>query len=342
MLNRPTRDFPMPTDLHKALLNWYQLHKRKLPWRGETDPYKVLLSEVLLQQTRVEQAIPYYQRFLQRFPTLQALANAQQQEVLRVWQGCGYYARARNLHKLALQLIRSNQQIPRSSTELRALPGIGPYTAAAVASIVFGEPIAAVDGNVRRVLSRLFAWEKPSPKPVQEAANTLMAQLVKLKGDKELPGDWNQALMELGATVCTPQNPSCGACPVAPYCLGKSHPERYPTAQKRRQKSLEMVALVLHGPTGVHLELRQGPVLGGLWGVPMEENPGALERLLARFGLDKAEPVGTVHHNFTHRKLNIQVYKAPWGAKEDPKRRPLARLDCKILELIEIKSLSHQ
>ncbi|RIH74550.1 A/G-specific adenine glycosylase [Meiothermus hypogaeus] len=329
----------MPSNLHKALLTWYQHHKRKLPWRGESDAYRILLSEMLLQQTRVEQAIPYYQRFLQQFPNLETLAQASQEDVLKAWQGCGYYARARNLHKLAQQLVFAGQALPCSSVELLALPGIGPYTAAAVASMAFGEPVATVDGNVRRVLSRLFAWEKPSPKQVQETADTLMAQLVNRRGDRDTPGNWNQALMELGATVCTPKNPSCGACPVAPFCQGKNHPERYPAAQKRLQKSLEMVALVLQGPAGVHLELRQGPVLGGLWGVPMEEDPGALERLLARFGLDKAEPVGAVRHDFTHRKLNIQVYKAPYEAKENPRQRPLSRLDRKILKLVETKSL---
>ncbi|WP_299430616.1 A/G-specific adenine glycosylase [uncultured Meiothermus sp.] len=329
----------MPSDLHSTLLTWYQLHKRKLPWRGESDPYRILVSEVLLQQTRVEQAIPYYQRFLQQFPTLEDLARADQEAVLKAWQGCGYYARARNLHKLAHKIISGSQHLPRSSSELQALPGIGPYTAAAVASIAFGEPVAAADGNVRRVLSRWNAWENPNPKQVQEAADTLMAELVYWGGsvntsDGSLPGDWNQALMELGATVCTPQNPGCRVCPAARFCQGKTRPERYPATRARKQKGLEVVALVLQGPKGVHLELRQGRVLGGLWGFPMEEGPGALGRLLARFGLDSAEPVGTVRHNFTHRKLHIQVYQAHWEARENPKNRPLSRLDRKILELI--------
>ncbi|MCX8088940.1 MAG: A/G-specific adenine glycosylase [Meiothermus ruber] len=323
----------MSSDLHSALLIWYQRHQRKLPWRGEPDPYKVLLSEVLLQQTRVEQAIPYYHRFLQCFPTLEALAQAEQEAVLEVWQGCGYYTRARNLHRLAQQVVAAGGVLPQSARGLRALPGIGSYTAAAVASIAFGEPVAAVDGNVRRVLSRLFAWENPTPKQVQETADTLLSALA--QQTNAYPGDWNQALMELGATVCTPQNPGCGGCPVAAFCQGKASPERYPAARVRRQKSLELAALVLQGPQGVHLEQRQGPVLGGLWGVPMEEEPGALERLLARFGLDSAEPVGSVRHDFTHRKLLIRVYKACWEATENPERRPLSRLDRKILELVK-------
>ncbi|WP_407938923.1 A/G-specific adenine glycosylase, partial [Meiothermus taiwanensis] len=314
-------------DLHSALLTWYRCHKRELPWRGERDPYKVLLSEVLLQQTRAGQAIPYYHRFLQRFPTLEALAQAEQEAVLQVWQGCGYYTRARNLHRLAQQVVAAEGTLPTTVQGLRALPGIGPYTAAAVASIAFGEPVAAVDGNVRRVLSRLFAWEHPTPKQVQETADAL------LSATNAHPGDWNQALMELGATICTPQNPGCGGCPVAAFCRGKASPGRYPAAKVRKQKSLELVALVLQGPAGVYLERRQGPVLGGLWGVPMEEGPGALERLLARFGLDSAELLGPVHHEFTHRKLHIRVYRAPWMAGENPLHRPLSRLDQKILAL---------
>ncbi len=332
----------MVLPVHSELLTWYQHHRRKLPWRGERDPYKILLSEVLLQQTRVEQAIPYYQRFLQQYPTLEDLASADQEAVLKVWQGCGYYARARSLHRLAQAVVSSGRSIPSSPGELRVLPGIGPYTAAAVASIAFGEPVAAVDGNVRRVLSRWHAWENPTPKQVQAAADTLMAELVHRIGvnapSRSLPGDWNQALMELGATICTPQNPGCGSCPVAPFCRGKNHPELYPATKVRKQKSLEVVALVLHGPDGIHLELRQGRVLGGLWGFPMEEGQGALERLLARFGLDSAELVGTVRHDFTHRKLNIRVYEARWEARENPENRPLSRLDRKILELVN----SHQ
>jgi len=294
-----------------------------------SDPYKVLLAEVLLQQTRVEQAIPYYERFLQCFPTLEALAKASQEEVLKAWQGCGYYARARNLHRLAQQ-VAANGGFPKNYGALRALPGIGPYTAAALASIAFGEPVAAVDGNVRRVLSRWYAWEKPTAGQIQQAAEALMAGPARLS-----PGDWNQALMELGATVCLPKSPTCGRCPVTRFCLGQAAPERYPAPKERKQRQLEWVALVLQGPSGVYLEQRQGALLGGLWGFPMEEGPGALARLLARFGLEQAERLGSLRHDFTHRKLHIEVYRAPWVAGENPANRPLSRLDQKILALVE-------
>ena len=328
----------MRDGLHSTLLSWYQRQQRRLPWRGESDPYKILLSEMLLQQTRVEQAISYYQRFLQRFPTLEVLARAQEEEVLKAWQGCGYYARARNLHKLAKRVVAQGGELPRSSGELWALPGVGSYTAAAVASIAFAEPVAAVDGNIRRVLSRLYAWENPTPKQVQEAADALMVALP-LQADAH-PGDWNQALMELGATICTPHQPGCRGCPVAAFCHGKNHPKRYPAPKKRKQTHLELVALVLQGPAGVYLELRQGPLLGGLWGVPLEEGSGALQRLLARFGLDSAEPIGSVRHSFTHRKLHIRVYRALWTIGENPMSRPLSRLDQKILALTKARPVS--
>ena len=315
--------------VQSVLMEWFWQHQRKLPWRGVSDPYKVLLAEVLLQQTRVEQAIPYYERFLQCFPTLEALAKASQEEVLKAWQGCGYYARARNLHRLAQQ-VAANGGFPKNYGALRALPGIGPYTAAALASIAFGEPVAAVDGNVRRVLSRWYAWEKPTAGQIQQAAEALMAGPARLS-----PGDWNQALMELGATVCLPKSPTCGRCPVTRFCLGQAAPERYPAPKERKQRQLEWVALVLQGPSGVYLEQRQGALLGGLWGFPMEEGPGALARLLARFGLEQAERLGSLCHDFTHRKLHIEVYRAPWVAGENPANRPLSRLDQKILALVE-------
>ncbi|RDI95191.1 A/G-specific adenine glycosylase [Meiothermus sp. QL-1] len=307
------------------VLGWYQKHRRLLPWRGEQDPYRVLLSEVLLQQTRAAQAIPYYHRFLARFPTLEALAQATEEEVLWVWQGCGYYTRARNLHRLARQV----SAIPSSYAELRRLPGLGPYTAAAVASIAFGEPVAAVDGNVRRVLARLWAWEQPKGGLVRAKAEELMREALR----RAPPGEWNQALIELGALVCTPRRPECKRCPAVQFCQGREAPERYPRPQVRKQQPQEMVALVLQGPAGFHLEKRPGGVLGGLWGVPMEEEPGGLERLLARFGLKQAQKVGEVRHEFTHRRLLVRVYQAPWEGGENPGLRPLSRLDRKVLEL---------
>ncbi|AEB10971.1 A/G-specific adenine glycosylase [Marinithermus hydrothermalis] len=308
-----------------AVLAWYRAHRRALPWRGETDPYRILLSEVLLQQTRVEQAIPYYHRFLEAFPTLQALAEAPEEAVLKAWEGAGYYARARNLKRLA---EATPHGLPRTYRELLALPGVGPYTAAAVASIAFGEPVAAVDGNVRRVLARLFAVPEPRPAWLRETAQALLA--------REAAGEWNQALMELGATVCTPRAPRCAACPAARWCRGRATPERYPAPKPRTARSVPAAALVLAGRAGYVLERRDGKSLGGLWGFPLAEGEAALERLQARYGVRAARRVGTVRHAFTHKKLTVAVWYARTAqAGEDPHARPLSKLDRKILALLE-------
>jgi A/G-specific adenine glycosylase len=312
--------------MRRALRAWYARHQRDLPWRATRDPYRILIAEVLLQQTRVDQALRYYARFLAAFPTLQALAQAPEEEVLRVWAGAGYYRRARNLHRLAQTVAGTG--LPRAYAELLKLPGVGPYTAAAVASIAFGEAVAAVDGNARRVLARLFAVEQPTGQWLGDMAQALL--------DPENAGTWNQALMDLGATACTPKAPQCPACPVNPFCAGKPAPERYPAPRARRPRAVEAVALALKGQTGYVLERRDGQALGGLWGVPMAEGEDALPALLARYGLAEARLLGTVRHAFTHKRLTVHVHAAPWpGPGEDPERRPLSRLDRKILALAE-------
>ncbi|MGC8905239.1 A/G-specific adenine glycosylase MutY [Thermus sp.] len=302
----------------KALLAWYRENARPLPWRGEKDPYRVLVSEVLLQQTRVEQAIPYYRRFLERFPTLKALGEAPLEEVLKAWQGAGYYRRAEHLHRLA----QSVEELPRGFAELKRLPGLGPYTAAAVASIAFGERVAAVDGNVRRVLARLFALEDPKERALFALAQGLLPEGVD-------PGVWNQALMELGATVCLPRGPRCGACPLGAFCRGKEAPGRYPRPRERRAKEERLVALVLLGRKGVHLERLEGR-FRGLYGVPLFP-PEALPLWEAAFGV-RSRPLGEVRHALTHRRLLVEVRGALWeGEGEDPWKRPLPKLMEKVL-----------
>ncbi len=321
-------DLSVPPELarfRRALLHWYGEHHRALPWRGTRDPYAILVAEVLLQQTRAEQAQRYYARFLQAFPDFKALAQASEEEVLQVWAGAGYYRRARNLHRLA-QIV-AEQGLPRSYDGLLSLPGVGPYTAAAVASIAFGEPVAVVDGNVRRVLARLFAVEQPSARWLRETAQSLL--------EPSDPGTWNQALMELGALVCTPKNPRCGGCPVAAFCQGREEAQRYPAQEKRRPREVEAVALVLRGRRGYLLERRDGQALAGLWGFPLAEGRGALLELLSRYGIAHAEYLGTVVHTFTHKKLSVHVYGAAWeGEGDDPSARPLSVLDQKILALL--------
>ena len=201
-----------PAAFRSDLLAHFDRNKRDLPWRMDRTPYRVMVSELMLQQTRVETVLPYYARWLEQFPTFEALAAASVDDVLRAWKGLGYYARARNLHKAA-QVVRDRYQgvLPEDPAELRALPGVGEYTTGALASIVFGVAIPAVDGNVKRVLARLFDEATPSPKWLRAVAGDLV--------DPERPGDFNEAMMELGATVCTPRAPRCGDCPVRPHCF---------------------------------------------------------------------------------------------------------------------------
>jgi A/G-specific adenine glycosylase len=225
----------------KQLLAWFREFQRDLPWRRTTNPYRIWLSEIMLQQTRVAAAMPYYERFLQRFPDVHALAAASQEEVLRLWSGLGYYSRARNLQKAAQQIVaRHKGTFPSSEADVLALPGIGNYTAAAILSIAFGEKFAVLDGNVARVLARLGAirgdlrqsqrWQE-----LQETADRLL--------EPKSSGDWNQAMMELGATLCTPKSPQCLLCPVAQFCEGRRLGIAESLPEKRKTRAAVEVAL---------------------------------------------------------------------------------------------------
>ena len=199
-----------------SLINWYKIHQRSLPWRTTTDPYKIWVSEIILQQTRVEQGIAYYYQFIKKFPDIYTLGNAKIDEVLKQWQGLGYYNRAKNMHHAANQIINiHNGKMPDNYSDLIKLKGIGPYTAAAIASFAYNEPVAVVDGNVKRVLARLFGINKPvnsnsGEKYIQNLANSIL--------NKDLPGIHNQALIEFGAIQCKPRNPHCQQCPLSEIC----------------------------------------------------------------------------------------------------------------------------
>jgi len=299
----------------EALAAWYARHRRDLPWRGTIDPYTVLLSELMLQQTRVATAVPYFERFLARFPTAAALAAASEDEVLALWSGLGYYRRARQLHAAAGRIAATG--FPRTARELAELPGVGPYTAAAVASIAFGEPVAVVDGNVIRVVARLVAWEAPVERAASRRAIAAVAAALL---DPDRPGESNQALMELGATLCRPAAPLCEACPVAPFCAGRARgiavelPRRGPRRVPRRERWV--VARVERA--GRILLFRRGPgerLLAGLWELP--EAPagiGVEAALAARYGgrFRLAERLGTVRHAITTRALEVEVHAARW------------------------------
>jgi A/G-specific adenine glycosylase len=302
--------------LRAGLLAWYTATKRDLPWRRTRDPYAIWLSEVMLQQTRVETVVPYYARFLRAFPTVHALAEAPQGDVLALWSGLGYYRRARMLHAGAQHVARERGgEFPPDAEGLRTIPGIGPYTAGAVASIAFGQAAPLVDGNVARVLARIFAITSD----VRAGAGlarvwSLAAALV----PEAAPGEWNQALMELGATLCTPRAPRCDACPVRGDCDAHAQElvaELPRLAPKAKPKAEARVALVATREGAVLLARRKKDLrFGGLW-----EPPGAagtdLSVLadLAGAKLHDMRELGHVTHVLSHRKLDVAVVGARLG-----------------------------
>ena len=309
----------------EGLLSWFDKHARPLPWRTEkVTPWESLLAEIILQQTRMETGIPYWERIREAYPTPQSLAEDTEENLLHLWQGCGYYARARNLYKLAKTL--GANPLPDTYEELLQLPGIGPYTAAAVASISHGQPVACVDGNIRRVLSRYHSEHLTDSQLQQEATRLL---------NHARPGDWNQAIMDLGSQICTPRNPSCDECPIEIDCLATKteDPEQWPMRRSTKQQKISAVALVIAGEKGFHLEAREGRTLGGLWGFPYAEEEHAKEQLLQE---RKVEEIGTLRHDFTHKRLTVSVYACePRGSDKlrNPDTVPLSTLDRKILSL---------
>ena len=306
--------------LRSALLRWYRRERRDLPWRRTRDPYRVWISEAMLQQTRVETVIPYYERFLARFPDVGALADARMDDVLGVWQGLGYYSRARNLKRAAEQVRdRFGGALPDTAETLRELPGVGRYTAGAVASIAFDQPEPIVDGNVARVLSRIHGLRDDVKSPGGQAR--LWEEAGGLVRGRS-PGDLNQALMELGATVCTPRSPACGRCPARGLCAARcsGDPEALPVNAKRpRVLAVDAVAAWLERRgRALAVKRPEAGLLGGLWDLPGDdlasgEPPAAgLRRALReRVGLDvgPVRKLGTVEHAFTHRRLRLHVYR---------------------------------
>ncbi|MHB1407476.1 MAG: A/G-specific adenine glycosylase [Desulfitobacteriaceae bacterium] len=262
---------PVPDDapaLAQALLSWYYTVKRDLPWRQTHDPYAIWVSEVMLQQTQVKTVIPYYLRFLEHFPSLNKLAQAELEEVLSYWRGLGYYARARHLWEGARHVFsRLNAEIPKTYEALRQIPGIGEYTAGAIASIAFGVRVPAIDGNVRRILSRILAWPYPIESALsrREFQNRLLQWMPasqtegfgQTSGDlNNTPGDFNQALMELGATICLPKSPCCSACPVSAWCQAQT-PELYPVKRaKNKPSSIIRLTFVLIREDQIYLQKR--------------------------------------------------------------------------------------
>ncbi|HTC91203.1 MAG TPA: A/G-specific adenine glycosylase [Bryobacteraceae bacterium] len=325
----------MPLDvaaIRRSLRKWYSRHKRDLPWRRTADPYRIWISEIMLQQTRVAAVIPYYERFLSLFPHPAALASASEQELLAAWAGLGYYSRARNLQKAARTIVQL-PRFPADYSALLELPGVGDYTAAAVASIAFGKPHAVLDGNVLRVLSRIFAerGEIKSP-PTRTRLRTFADALL----DKKHPGEFNQSIMELGATICLPKQPLCGDCPIRLFCDARRQglENQLPVSGTRPIPSRQEKQLLAIEKQGKILLWQRPPDskrLAGFWELPEREQvPGA-----NIYG----EP-GEFRHTIVNTTYLVQVYRASvashpngftWLAKNNLETFPLSTISKKAL-----------
>ncbi len=308
--------------IRKNLLRWYDGQKRDLPWRQDNDPYRVWISEIMLQQTRVEQAIPYFDRFIDAFPTVDALASRDLDQVLKKWEGLGYYSRARNIHAAAKMVCEEyGGYLPSDLGELQRLPGIGRYTAGAIKSIAYNEPAPAVDGNVVRVLSRLFVLDVDTK---DAKARKLLEPLAAALVDRDRPGDFNQSLMELGATTCTPKGPSCQQCPLSRSCEANKtgSVDRHPRqATRRKVPTVQQIAVLAINEAGDVL-MKKRPLtqmLGGLWEFPSIDFEhqsdsatalGGLPLLAKTYSLFSAAPaelLGTAKHAYSHFKVEVAV-----------------------------------
>lgn len=308
-------------NFQEDLISWFKAEQRELPWRKDQDPYKVWVSEIMLQQTRVDTVIPYFNRFIEWFPTIEDLANANEEKVLKAWEGLGYYSRVRNLHSAVKEVnAKYGGQVPDTPKEISTLKGVGPYTAGAILSIAYGVPEPAVDGNVMRVLSRiLLIWDdiaKPSTRKVFENA---VRQII----SHDEPSAFNQALMELGALICTPTSPSCLLCPVRNHCQAfhEGVETQLPVKTKKNtQKSVDLAAIIVKNEDGkilIHKRPENG-LLANLWEFPNVElhQPFVMERAkissLFRDSFDMniklEKSIGQIEHIFSHLVWNINVY----------------------------------
>lgn len=330
------------TSLFRArLLAWYDAHARDLPWRKSRDPYRIWLSEIMLQQTRVAAVIDHYHKFLRRFPTIEKLAAARESSVLAAWSGLGYYRRARLLHAAAKVVAHDFRgEFPRTSDGLRQLPGIGRYTAAAVASIAFGEPVAVVDGNVERVVSRFIA-DGLSREKIWQAAESLL--------DHSRPGDFNQAMMELGATVCTPRAPACLTCPVIELCATRG--ERSTTARPPRQikREIHFALARRNGSILLVQRPRDAQLMASMWELPEISAQSRTRKLHSGRDHSGREnllgPLFTLRHSITITDYTVQVWHSTfpnaggkWVALRRLPKLALTGLARKILRRAELLS----
>ncbi|REL33231.1 A/G-specific adenine glycosylase [Rhodohalobacter sp. SW132] len=327
------------------MLDWYSLAKREMPWRNTSDPYRIWISEIMLQQTRVDTVIPYYRRFTDAFPTVYELASADQQTVLKLWEGLGYYSRARNMHHAAKDVVnRLDGNFPDNYNDLLKLKGIGPYTAAAISSIAFNEQQAVVDGNVIRVMSRYFGIRddvrrSAVKKEIQELADQIIP--------KNQPGDFNQAVMELGATVCTPKNPACDACPLSTGCVAYNSAQTESIPYKSPAKKVPHhqigVGIITDSNQNLLIALRpDDAMLGGLWEFPggKQKNGESIEKTVQR---ELKEELGVevrvnrklmkLKHAYSHFKITLHAY---WCTIEDGDPAPNSSTELKWVSPDEI------
>ena len=323
----------MSTDVRARLLRFYDTHARDLPWRRTRDPYAIWVSEIMLQQTRVETVLRYYERFLERFPDAHALANASEDAVLAAWSGLGYYRRARLLHRGVREVVaKYGGQVPKDAEARQNLPGVGRYTAGAIGSIAFDHQEPIVDGNVARVLCRVHAIDTPLGRADTEARLWQEASLL-CKGPR--PGALNQALMELGATLCSKSSPRCELCPLKSHCqaLAQGRSSGLPIAKKKAPpRAVALVALLLSGKRDESIVLvrGEGELFGGLWNLPMREGRGvtAARKLLQQLPLRArlaAEPVARIEHVLSHRHLRVTLFRARLETARVPEQ-PALRL----------------
>jgi A/G-specific adenine glycosylase len=328
----------------QELLAWFDAHARDLPWRRSSDPYRIWVSEIMLQQTRVTAVLEYYARFLALFPSVEALASAAEPAVLAAWSGLGYYRRAKLMHKAAQALVHDHQGIfPRTAEQLRKLPGIGEYTSSAIASIAYGEPIAVVDGNVERVLLRIFPGEdKPAQaKALRDRAASLL--------DTRRPGDFNQSMMELGAMVCLPQRPLCLHCPVQPFCATRGE-HKAPPAKKMRNQQIAYALLCRNrsGATQVLLQRRpmSASLMPGMWELPevaMQEGDEERKEITLRHAITvtnyRVRVLRFSELEAAHRPLSRR-YPRKWAKSSELGSLPLTGLTRKVLNRLQIMPTS--
>ena len=342
--------------LHQSLLHWYNQKKRDLPWRDHPDPYAVWVSEIMLQQTRVDTVIAYFERWMKKFPTISKLASAKEQDVLNLWEGLGYYSRARNLHKAAKMVIEEYEgKLPDNAKELLKLPGIGRYTATAISSMAFGHDVAALDGNIRRVYARIF--------DIDAVLGTSQAEKIFWTiADDNLPkgkaGDYNQALMDLGAIICTPRSPKCEVCPVKKFCKSyKIGNQAMRPVRKRKKKvphHVHSAAVIIKSGKVLLAQRPADGLLGGMWefpngrvvgGNPAKELPDVIWASY-QVQIHAGKSLCTINHAYTHFKITEHAYACTmlassirknihWINIDDLNNYPMGKIDREIAKSLQ-------